>query len=187
MPTTIQIPDDLYVALQRLAIPFVDREPADVIWRLVREDQSVSGEQLASSASTTAGRATGREPSRTRRPPSSAIGRPPEGPSATRGAREGGGLLASGVTIPNGLRLRFNHKGKILPGRVRDDRIWVGDRPYVSPSAAAAAAAIALGTTGGALNGWYYWEYEDPAAPGEWRRLENLRKEGERRRRRRHA
>jgi hypothetical protein len=35
MPTTISIPDDVYLRLEALARPFVDREPADVIRRLV--------------------------------------------------------------------------------------------------------------------------------------------------------
>src|SRR2546427_10747294 len=35
MPRTITVPDDLYSRLEALARPFVDREPADVIQRLV--------------------------------------------------------------------------------------------------------------------------------------------------------
>src|SRR6187431_3159456 len=41
MPHTITVPDELYSRLEALARPFVDREPADVIQRLV----DVQGEE----------------------------------------------------------------------------------------------------------------------------------------------
>ena len=41
MPRTITVPDELYSRLEALARPFVDREPADVIQRLV----DVQGEE----------------------------------------------------------------------------------------------------------------------------------------------
>lgn len=45
-------------------------------------------------------------------------------------------------------------------------RIWVGDKDYSAPSAAAVGAAMDLGAKGGALNGWYWWEFETPAGSG---------------------
>jgi hypothetical protein len=179
MCPTIDLPDDLFGDLQRLAIPFVDREPADVIRRLVRV-----GATAADSAS---------EPLSAHRVRAIASGRSghpslPAGELASRGVvrdAAGGGLLASGVTIPNGLRLRLNYRGRLLPAVVRQDRIWIADQPFVSPSAAAIAGAATLGFDNVTLNGWWYWEYEDPAQAGQWRRLMTLRGETEVRRRKR--
>lgn len=94
----------------------------------------------------------------------------------------GPGLMSAGVLIPEGLKLRFNYKGRLLPAEVRDSRIWIGDRAFSSPSSSAVAAAATLGSPSRSLNGWWYWEYEDK---GTWRRLAQLRKAGQTRRRKR--
>ena len=83
------------------------------------------------------------------------------------------GVLASGTAIPNGLELRFNYKKKLLPAVTREDRIWIGDTAFDSPSAAAVAAAELLGFPGRSLNGWWYWEYQNDGH--HWRRLSGLR------------
>jgi hypothetical protein len=93
-----------------------------------------------------------------------------------------GGLMAKGVLIPNGLKLRFKYKGHVVPAEVRDGRILVGDVAFGSPSSAAEAAAAALGWSRRSLNGWWYMEYEDK---GTWKRLDSLRKTRETRRRKR--
>lgn len=98
----------------------------------------------------------------------------------------GMGLMASGAVIPNGLELRFNYRGKVLSAVTRGDRIWIGDRSFQSPSAAAVAAAEQLGFPGRSLNGWMYWEYNED---GQWKGLGRLRghekvKHRQRRRRR---
>jgi hypothetical protein len=148
MMPAIEISNDLYRALQSLAIPFEDKTPADVIARLIRErPQNVEG-----------------APS-------------PQPPVAT------GGLAVGGTVLPNGLRLRFNYQGKLVAAEVREDRIWIGDKAYTSPSSAATAAADQLGYPGRSLNGWWYWEYEDDGE--RWhqiRRLQRTRKARKRRR-----
>lgn len=148
MMPAIEISNDLYRALQSLAIPFEDKTPADVIARLIRE-----------------------------RPQSHEAVRPSEPPSAT------GGLAVGGVVLPNGLALRFNYRRKLLPAQVREDRIWIGDKAFTSPSAAATAAADQLGYPGRSLNGWWYWEYED--SDKRWHRIRGLQRFRKERRRRR--
>jgi hypothetical protein len=183
MAPRIEIPDDLFGELQRLAIPFVDREPADVIRRLVAAAASAAARgstSLGASTASSTGRIAGTDP----------VAAPSAGASAAPNlardsSQTAGGLLASGVTIPNGLRLRLNYRGKLLPAQVREDRIWIADQPFLSPSAAAIAGAAILGFDHATLNGWWYWEYEIPNEPGQWRRLMTLRKDAEVRRRKR--
>lgn len=146
MMPTVELSAELYRTLQTCAVPFEDRSPEDVIWRLIREREGMPRREAEPSAS------------------------PPES----------GNLMAAGVLIPNGLALRFNYKGRVVLAAVRDGRIWIGDRAFSSPSSAAVAAADSLGSPGKSLNGWIQWEYQDH---GKWRRLADLRKAGQTRRR----
>ncbi len=68
-------------------------------------------------------------------------------------------------------RLRRRYKGKLLTARVRPDgSIRFAGEVFNSPSLAGRAAV------GGkrAVNGWHFWSYE--RAPGDWVRLDELRK-----------
>lgn len=49
MPQSILIPDDLYARIRALAIPFTDKEPADVIRRLVEGASSSSAPSMDAS------------------------------------------------------------------------------------------------------------------------------------------
>lgn len=48
MPSTVHLPDDLFARLAALAHPFVDKEPADVIRRLLAEHDARSPKPVAS-------------------------------------------------------------------------------------------------------------------------------------------
>jgi len=66
-------------------------------------------------------------------------------------------------------RLRGRSKGKTFQATVRNDgSIRLQGNVYASPSAAAAAA------TQYPVDGWWFWKYE--RAPGDWVRLDELRK-----------
>ncbi|HEU4990718.1 MAG TPA: hypothetical protein VFT41_13115 [Gemmatimonadaceae bacterium] len=69
--------------------------------------------------------------------------------------------------------IRLTIRGVVHHGVVRPDgSIRYKGTVYNSPSTAAKAI------TGRAMNGWYWWKYE--ARPGEWERLQVLRKSGQR-------
>jgi hypothetical protein len=66
-------------------------------------------------------------------------------------------------------KLRGRSKGKSFHASVKDDgRIRLKGKVYASPSAAASAA------TKYPVDGWSFWKYE--RAPGDWVRLDELRK-----------
>ena len=66
-------------------------------------------------------------------------------------------------------KLRGRSKGKTFNASVKDDgRIRLQGKVYTSPSAAASAA------TKYPVDGWWFWKYE--RAPGDWVRLDELRK-----------
>jgi len=81
----------------------------------------------------------------------------------------GAPVLAKYANTP--ARLRRRYKGKLLTARVRPDgSIRFAGEVFNSPSLAGRAAI------GGkrAVNGWVFWSYE--RAPGDWVRLDELRK-----------
>lgn len=66
-------------------------------------------------------------------------------------------------------KLHGRSKGKTFQAAVRDDgRIRFQGKTYASPTAAAVAA------TEYSVDGWQFWKYE--RAPGDWVRLDELRK-----------
>ena len=72
--------------------------------------------------------------------------------------------------IKTRLLLRARHKGEKLIARVsRNGTIRFADKVYTSPSLAGAAAVKRK-----TCNGWTFWEYE--RAPGDWVKLDTLRK-----------
>ena len=81
---------------------------------------------------------------------------------------EGKPILAHYKNYPRKLKCRF--KGKKIKARVlKDGRISFRGKKYNSPSLAAAAACKRE-----TENGWTFWKYE--RAPGEWVKLNELRK-----------
>ena len=66
-------------------------------------------------------------------------------------------------------RLRARYEGRLIYARVlKDGRISVKGKRYISPSAAGAACVR------GGCNGWSFWTYQ--RAPGDWVPLNELRK-----------
>jgi hypothetical protein len=127
--------------------------PEDVVWQLLRQSQTTVSVPISALADVT----------RTHEPTSVAT---PEDDSKDYG------LSSRGGTLPDGLPMRLNYRGKFFQTQVKDSSIWVKDKAFRSPSAAAHAAAAALGFPNKSLNGWHYWEYEDH---GKWRPLGDLR------------
>jgi predicted GIY-YIG superfamily endonuclease len=79
-----------------------------------------------------------------------------------------GGVLADFSPMPRKLRARY--KGGTVTARVRrDGSIRFGERVFMSPSLAAAAACGRR-----SCNGWTFWRYE--RAPGDWVLLDTLRR-----------
>lgn len=78
------------------------------------------------------------------------------------------GLVARGILIPNGLRLRKVFKGRLIEAEVKDDAIEYDGHSYTSPSKPACVA------TGTSVNGWKFWEYFDETSAS-WQPLEALR------------
>lgn len=77
-------------------------------------------------------------------------------------------VLAEYITGP--LALRGKHKGQRLTAKVRrDGMVRFGGKLFHSPSMAGAAAVKRP-----SCNGWTFWEYE--RAPGDWVKLDQLRK-----------
>jgi len=101
------------------------------------------------------------------------IGRPPAADKGQRKkpAKEEAGkaqVLSGYKNLPKTLRGRY--KGKTLRAYVRNDgSIVFRGRRYYSPSK---AGAVAIGK--GACNGWWFWYYE--RSPGDWVRLDTLRR-----------
>ena len=90
---------------------------------------------------------------------------------AVRKARKVAGtpVLAKYANRP--ARLRRRYKGKLLTARVRPDgSIRFAGEVFNSPSLAAHAAVDRKRP----VNGWLFWTYE--RAPGDWVRLDQLRK-----------
>jgi hypothetical protein len=95
-----------------------------------------------------------RKPRKARRPAQRDAGRVP--------------VLAEYTKKP--LHLRAKYKGRAIKARVRRNGLVVlGGKRFTSPSLAAAAAVRRA-----SCNGWTFWEYE--RAPGDWVRLDELRK-----------
>jgi len=95
------------------------------------------------------------------------------GKSATREfialAEKDGGEAVLATYIKGPIKLKAKFKGENIAARVRKDgTISLRGRRYSSPSLAAEAVCKR------ASNGWMFWRYE--RAPGDWVKLDNLRK-----------
>jgi len=77
--------------------------------------------------------------------------------------------VAKGVRFPSATEFRANYKGQIRMGRVENGALIVNGKSYDSPS----AAAVAI--TGGAVNGWRFWECRLPGKSS-WQLIESLRR-----------
>ena len=72
--------------------------------------------------------------------------------------------------IDKGFMIRLEHRGKFIKARVKKDGSIKFKKRVIFTSPLVAAKAI----TKKNINGWRVWEYE--RAPGDWVRLDNLRK-----------
>ena len=100
----------------------------------------------------------------------SLMGKTEEGSRVARKASAKGGKrrpLAEYVKAP--FRIQGRSKGKLFHGRVRrDGTIGLQGEVFSSPTGAAVAV------TKYPVDGWWFWKYE--RAPGDWVRLDELRK-----------
>lgn len=89
--------------------------------------------------------------------------------SKTRLQHRAGGQAALADYVTGRMQIRKAYKGRIYRAVVRaDGTIRFMGRVFNSPSLAAVAVAHRP------INGWHWWKYE--AAPGEWVRLDALRR-----------
>jgi hypothetical protein len=79
-----------------------------------------------------------------------------------------GDWLVKNVRFPASTDFRATYKGKTYTGRVQGGALMVDGKRYESPS----SAAVAI--TGGAVNGWRFWEARLPGK-STWQRIEGLR------------
>ncbi len=85
-----------------------------------------------------------------------------------------GAMIAKGVVIPEGTRLKADYKGNRYEAEVRGGVLVWNQNCYRSPSAAAVAVIRSTGSTRTTEDGWRFWEYIDQS--GEWRLLDTLRR-----------
>jgi len=90
----------------------------------------------------------------------------------------GEGLHASGMTLPDGAKLRSRYRAKFFLATVEEAKICFAGRKYDSPSGAARAVLAQQRVRGAAgnVNGWKFWEMECPTDSGQWKRLDSFRK-----------
>lgn len=91
-------------------------------------------------------------------------------------AESGIDLYTQGGQIPHGTKLRASYKGRGVEAVVRDGRIWIDNRSFKSPSAAAIAFARSMGNSRPSINGWIFWEYQDVKS-GKWKSIRDFQKE----------
>jgi hypothetical protein len=77
--------------------------------------------------------------------------------------------LVKNVRFPAGAEFRATYKGKTYTGRVQGGALIVDGKRYESPS----SAAVAI--TGGAVNGWRFWEARLPGKAS-WQLIDSLRR-----------
>ncbi len=128
----IEVSDDTFAKLQKLAVPFEDKTPEDVIKRLM-----AAGDQRAKG-------------SRGRR---NEVG---------NGSLVGSALFAHGGSIPHGTELRAVYKGKEYLAVVKDGSLVWDGRSFSSPSKAAVAVIQRTGSDRTGEDGWRFWKYEAP-------------------------
>jgi len=77
--------------------------------------------------------------------------------------------VVKGVCFPNGTEFRSTYRGLPYTGKVQVGALVVNGKRYESPS----SAAVAI--TGGAVNGWRFWECK---LPGKftWQLIDSLRR-----------
>ncbi len=90
-------------------------------------------------------------------------------PTAEEATPSANDWIAKGVRFPSSTEFRANYKGQIRTGRVENGALIVNGKSYDSPSAAA------VGITGGAVNGWRFWECRLPGKAS-WQLIESLRR-----------
>jgi hypothetical protein len=79
--------------------------------------------------------------------------------------------ITKGVTFPEGTEFRATYKGRTYMAQVEGSALVLDGTRHPSPSAAA------VSITGGAVNGWRFWEARLPGQSG-WKIIESLRKNG---------
>ena len=79
-----------------------------------------------------------------------------------------------GVKLPHRTKLRMAYNGRTHAGEVLDGAWHVGGAIYRTPSAAAGGVARSKAGKQVSLDGWEYWEAQQPGSD-QWERLAELR------------
>jgi hypothetical protein len=78
-----------------------------------------------------------------------------------------------GLSLPHGTALRMEYNRHIHEGQVVDGRWLVEGQLYDSPSAAAVGVARTKNGVQTTLNGWHYWQVQQPGS-NRWVQLKYL-------------
>jgi len=78
------------------------------------------------------------------------------------------GLWHKGVLFPEGIKLRRPYKGNLIEAVVRDRRLWMNGKAFLTP------ASAAVEVTGHNVNAWRFWQYFDERTQ-KWELINRLR------------
>ena len=85
-----------------------------------------------------------------------------------------GAWTGKGITLPAGTQLRMNYLGQQYFGVIKDASWFVGEKRFLSPSAAAGKSVRTKSGYPTLLNGWNYWQVKRPSDE-RWQSLKALR------------
>jgi len=83
--------------------------------------------------------------------------------------------MSRGELLPLGRRIRGKFRGQMRYAEITEEGISFQGQSFSAPSAAAIAAAQDMGARSQHINGWRWWEIEEPAGSNHWLPLERAR------------
>lgn len=128
---TVQLSEETYRRLQALARPFEDKDPEEVIQRLLVVAERSGDQQFGDGASQS---------------------------GADSISETGQALGTQSGSVPHRAELRARYKGREFEARVDNGRVIWNGRSFSSLSAAAVAVIQSTGSRRGTENGWRFWE-----------------------------
>ena len=93
----------------------------------------------------------------------------PRQSSTKLNAQFGKSWVVKGVVFPHGTEFRSSYKGQMYFAIVDDGSLFLNDKRFYSPSAAAVAV------TGTPVNGWIFWECKLPGSHN-WQSIKTMRR-----------
>ena len=96
------------------------------------------------------------------------------GPKVDQERQKGKAWVGGGVTLPHGTKLRMAYNGRQYEAEIADGFWLVEGERYNAPSAAAYAVARTKAGNPAHINGWIYWEAQEPGTSA-WISIESLR------------